>query len=306
LCVLGGIFPWLQAAGDVTIPATSAFTGTIDAVYEYRYLKVLRREEVGFVIDHDAIQRVSYAAADRFRGITVYPTQQKAILFRQLGPLKHFVVIGLDEYLAELATLRDRVEVEDARQLGFSTHFLWLNRKNTAALPAFEPEVFEPEHCDGSQWKTPYDGSDLIYKTESCDHLKIPRQWLAYTEVGIPDAVEGFPFLFSKQVSDNAKTNTSVFKDLGLQQKLDEESVMAKVVDLSGRTLRKAGRAVTELDEFVYKVVKFVPGPVTRESIHKWRGFIELPTLDAFKAAFDTASDGDGDGSSHHSHNWFD
>lgn len=264
----------------------SQFTGVIDAIYEKRYLKIVSKESVAFTVDTDAIQRITYTSNEKYKGLVVYPLEQKVMFFRRSGPLKFYTVLPLGEYDALMAEHITEGTIDEHDRIGFSTHFLHL--KNTSKIPApgDEPVTHDGQRCDKNAWKIENKTSDSLFVAEHCQHIAIPRAWLHYTDLNIPAEITGFPYKFVKHVTDNTTSSTSVFDGLGVDKVISKESTAGKFVDVAGKTLRKAVRAADEMEEFTYQVVKLVPGPVKKTSFIDLVDFVRVNSLKELKESF--------------------
>lgn len=259
----------------------ATFTGHIDAYYELRYAKIVSRENIVFTVDHDAIQRIVYVDNDHYMGLVVYPLENNIMLFRQSGPLKFYTVLNLADHEAELATQLAKRSLDDIDRIGFSDHFLALLDTTPTAAANTPAPVHDNQPCARNAWKQEKFASDTLYVAEHCAHIGIPHAWLRYTDLNIPEQATGFPFLFTKQAIDNNTTSTSVF---GPTENAD--STTGKMMDFAGKAIRKASRAVDELKEFTYRVVKVAPGPVKKVDFINLLDFVRVDSLELLKKSF--------------------
>ncbi|WLQ17053.1 hypothetical protein O5O45_14125 [Hahella aquimaris] len=284
--------------------AKSAFTGHIYAIQEDDFLKYVTRDDIVYTVDHDAIQRVVVHSKNDYSGVTVYPLEDIVLMFRRNGSEKYFTQVSIKEYL-EYMESQGRWSVMDYDRFGFGTYFNGMQKsKDTLIVAQPDPVTYDERPCQQLDITQSDSISPELYTTIHCDHLGIPRDWLQYTELRIPDEVTGFPFKVTLQMQekapkqvDESKKEDEKDEDSGLDPRLE------KALKLTGKALAKTAHVVSKINEFTYRVVKVVNEPVTKTSFFQEEDFIRVDSIATLRSSF---SDFPKYHNSGGSHNWFD
>lgn len=281
------LFMFLLMQLNCYADTSSSFTGYIYAEKEGRYLKVVSKEKVVFAIDRDVIQRVTYTNKSKYRGIAVYPDKGEVIIFRAYEALKRYTVMSLKEYEDHIKQFSSGVRVPFHQRIGFSTHFLLLDdsEKKIKPLEISNKERFHAD-CEGFLWSQKESSSDSDFAIQYCTHLGVPRSWLNFVELGIPDEITGFPVRVALNAISNAASQRSAFGGTILAPKENNDSMGGKLIDLAGKGLQTINRAIHELEEFTYQVIEIAPGPVKKVDLELWRDFVRMSSLEDLQRTF--------------------
>lgn len=163
----------------------SSFTGVIDALYN-------EEEEVEFTITHDSIQILRYDE-DGFRGVNVYPNKKRVYIFRKDAQDGGFYVeVSTDEYLNEIINKRSKY------RLSVNRHFTRLTEDFKLTRNKKNANIARKYGCDKFSDKLYSKGRGRAkFIVTSCLDLGIPKSWLVYTDLGIVDEIDSFPFFVS-------------------------------------------------------------------------------------------------------------
>ncbi|ABC30892.1 hypothetical protein HCH_04185 [Hahella chejuensis KCTC 2396] len=312
--ILGSLLSAALSATSLTIQAEestpaanaekSAFTGHIYAIKEDDFLKYVTRDDIVYTVDHDAIQRVVVHSKNDYSGVTIYPLEDVVLMFRRNGSEKYFTQVTIKEYL-EYMENQGRWSIMDYDRFGFGTYFNGMQKnKDTLVVAQPGPATYDEHPCQQLDITQPDSISPELYTTIHCDHLGIPREWLRYTELRIPEEVTGFPFKVTLRMQEKAPKHVDESKqekekdgDSGLDPRLE------KALKLTGKALTKTAQVVSKLNEFTYRVVRVVNEPVTKTSFFQEEDFIRVDSIATLRSSF---SDFPKYHNSGGSHNWFD
>ena len=225
----------------------SSFTGVIEALYN--------EEEVEFTIKRNSIQILRYDE-DGFRGVTAYPNEKRVYIFRKDAENAFYVRVSADKYLNEI------IKKYSTYRLSVNTHFTNLTKKFSLNLET--DSVSKIKHgCRNFATSVYTKGQGRsIFSVTSCLDLGIPKSWLVYTDLGITNKTDSFPFevsLSTKEVNlESVSGIVNGFKDF---------------LDIP----------------FTYKMVKVTHKKYRKKTISLWHrfSFKRVNSMEEFKEAFD-------------------
>lgn len=225
----------------------SSFTGVIEALYN--------EKKVQFTIKRNSIQIVRYDK-DGFRGVTAYPNEKSVYIFRKDADNGLYVQVSADKYLNEI------IEKYSTYRLSVNTHFRNLTKKFTLNLESDYWSVTKSGCMNFSlRVYTKAQGSS-IFSVISCLDLGIPKSWLVYTDLGITNKTDSFPF----EVSFSAK-------EMNLKSVSGIVNGFKDFLDIP----------------FTYKVIKITHKKYREKTISLWHpfSFKKVNSMKEFKEAFD-------------------